>query len=119
MDKTALLLILALALGCTTSESEATLPPNTGVVEFGTTYHNLAAYGFITDPRIDDWSRLNPDHFVLTDLDEVVGGDQVKSRITGKVYQCYLKKGDVLIIPTYSSENTDPRYRFWSSREER
>ena len=119
MFKTALLIILIMGLGCTPPESEAALPPNTGVVEFGTTYHNLAAYGFITDPRIDDWSRLNPDHFILTNLNEVIGGDQVKSRVTGKVYQCYLKKGDVLKIPTYSPESSDPRYKFWSPRGER
>ncbi len=112
-------LIIIFCLGCMRSETNVTLPPNTMVVEYEPTEVALFSYAWYNDPRIDDWNRLNPGHFVLTDLGEIESPSQVKSRITGKVYQCYLKKGDVLKIPTYSSESSDPRYKFWIPREER
>ena len=109
MKSLAYTMILLVGLGCSSNlEPENIKPINTMVVEYEPTTVVLFSYGWDNDPRIDDWGRLNPEHFVLTDLVEVEAGGQVKSRVTGKVYQCYLKKGDVLKVPTYHPENLDP-----------
>jgi len=104
-----LALILIFSLGCSSiSDSETIAPLNTVKIEWEPTRVALFTLGLDRDPRIDDWSKLNPDHFVLTDLKEAIYSGQVKSRITGKVYTCYLKKGDILKVPVYSTESLEP-----------
>ena len=52
---------------------------------------------------VDEIHRLNPDLFILTDLKYVDDGEPgqhyLKSSLTGKVYRCEYKKGDIIFIP--------------------
>jgi len=102
MKRVLFTLILVICFSCASIyDSEVTAPPNTMVVSLQVpTWVVVQSYGFNIDPRIDDWSKLNPGHFVLTDLKEAEYYTQVKSKVTGKVYTCYLKKGDIIKDPS-------------------
>lgn len=93
------LLLLIVFCSCSTQEQNASLNKNSYEIKGGTVKEELFNLN-IGGQDIDEYHRLNPKSFILTDLTEDSGDEAlIKSDKTGKVFKAVFKKGDIISIP--------------------